>query len=87
MICNVWYEKNRTLLQGKAYIPLNKNGTAQAQALVDRIYSKTVNIVYSRPLSRAYDTAQAIADVPLRALSWDENDKSKSRGHNKGIPK
>lgn len=51
------------ILQGNADIPLNENGIAQAQALADSIYSKTVNVVYSSPLSRAYDTAQSIADV------------------------
>lgn len=51
------------LLQGNADVPLNENGTAQAQVLADSTYSKTVNVVYSSPLSRAYDTAQAIADV------------------------
>jgi len=51
------------LLQGNADIPLNENGSAQAQDLANSTYSKTVNAVYSSPLSRAYDTAQAIADV------------------------
>ena len=52
-----------SLLQGNADIPLNENGSAQAQDLANSTYSKTVNAVYSSPLSRAYDTAQAIADV------------------------
>ena len=51
------------ILQGNANVPLNENGSAQAQKLADNTYSKTVNSVYSSPLSRAYDTAQAIADV------------------------
>lgn len=51
------------ILQGNANVPLNENGSAQAQALADGTYSKTVNAVYSSPLSRAYDTAQAIADL------------------------
>jgi len=51
------------LLQGNADIPLNENGSIQAQALANSTYNKTVNAVYSSPLSRAYDTAQAVADV------------------------
>ena len=51
------------ILQGNANVPLNENGSAQAKALADSTYRKTVNAVYSSPLSRAYDTAQAIADV------------------------
>ncbi len=51
------------LLQGNADVPLDETGTAQAQALANSTYNKTVNAVYSSPLSRAYDTAQAIAAV------------------------
>jgi broad specificity phosphatase PhoE len=51
------------ILQGNANVPLNENGSAQAQTLANSTYNKTVNVVYSSPLSRAYDTAQAIADV------------------------
>ena len=51
------------LLQGNADVPLDATGVAQAQALAENTSSKTVNVVYSSPLSRAYDTAKAIADV------------------------
>ncbi|HWQ95834.1 MAG TPA: histidine phosphatase family protein [Candidatus Methylomirabilis sp.] len=51
------------LLQGNADVPLDATGVVQAQALAENTSSKTVNVVYSSPLSRAYDTAQAIADV------------------------
>jgi broad specificity phosphatase PhoE len=51
------------ILQGNANVPLNENGSTQAQALANSTYNKTVNAVYSSPLSRAYDTAQGIADM------------------------
>lgn len=51
------------LLQGNADVPLDATGVAQAQALAENTSSKTVDVVYASPLSRAYDTAQAIADV------------------------
>jgi broad specificity phosphatase PhoE len=51
------------LLQGNADVPLDATGVVQAQDLANSTYNKTVNVVYSSPLSRAYDTAQALADV------------------------
>lgn len=51
------------ILQGNADVPLNEKGVEQAQGLAENTSSKTVNVVYSSPLSRAYDTAQAIADI------------------------
>lgn len=49
------------LLQGNADVPLDETGLEQAQALKDAIAGKDVDAVYSSPLSRAYDTATAIA--------------------------
>ena len=51
------------LLQGNADVPLDATGIVQAQNLSENISGKTVHAVYSSPLSRAYDTAQAIANV------------------------
>ncbi len=51
------------VLQGNADVPLDETGVAQAEALANSTYNKTVNAVYSSPLSRAYDTASAIATV------------------------
>ena len=48
-------------LQGNADVPLDATGVEQARMLANSTYNKTVNVVYSSPLSRAYDTAQAIA--------------------------
>lgn len=49
------------ILQGTADVPLDETGLAQAQVLAQDIASKDVDAVYSSPLSRAYDTATAIA--------------------------
>ncbi len=51
------------VLQGNANVPLDETGIAEAKILANVTYNKTVNVVYSSPLSRAYDTAQAIAIV------------------------
>lgn len=49
------------LLQGNANIPLDATGIGQAQALAQSTVGKTIHALYSSPLSRAFDTAQAIA--------------------------
>lgn len=51
------------ILQGNADVPLDATGVGQAQMLANSTYNKTVNAVYSSPLSRAYDTANAIASA------------------------
>ena len=51
------------ILQGNADVPLDATGVAEAGNLANSTYNKTVNAVYSSPLSRAYDTAQTIASL------------------------
>lgn len=51
------------ILQGSADVPLDETGISQAQTLAVNISNKNVSAVYSSPLSRAYDTAQEIADT------------------------
>lgn len=49
------------ILQGNADIPLDETGLEQAQTLAQEIATKDVDAIYASPLSRAYDTALAIA--------------------------
>ncbi|MCI8465976.1 MAG: histidine phosphatase family protein [Lachnospiraceae bacterium] len=48
--------------QGQADIPLSEKGKAQAAALGRRFREIPVDVIYSSPLQRAYDTARAIAE-------------------------
>lgn len=53
----------RGLLQGNAEVPLDETGRAQARSLAHAVAGKRVDAVYSSPLSRAYETALAIAEA------------------------
>ena len=46
--------------QGSTDIPLNDHGLAQAAALATRLADETIDVIYSSPLQRALQTAQAI---------------------------
>ena len=57
--------------QGQSDIPLSEKGRAQAAALGKRFEGIPVDVVYSSPLQRAYDTARAIAEpkgLPIRLV-------------------
>jgi len=56
------------LTLGRADVPLNETGRAQAAALGARFADYPVGVIYTSPLSRAQDTARAVAgerDIPL----------------------
>lgn len=46
---------------GRADVPLDEVGTDQAQALAHALRDTTIDLVFSSPLLRAFDTAQPIA--------------------------
>ncbi|MCK5322376.1 MAG: histidine phosphatase family protein [Candidatus Aenigmarchaeota archaeon] len=51
----------RKILQGTSDIELNKNGLEQARKVALRLKSEKIDVIYSSPLKRAYQTACAIA--------------------------
>lgn len=54
-----WNREDR--FQGSADIPLSEGGRAQARQLANQLADKHLAAIYSSPLSRALDTAQALA--------------------------
>ena len=57
--------------QGQSDIPLSEKGRAQVAALGKRFEGIPVDVVYSSPLQRAYDSARAIAEpkgLPIRLV-------------------
>ncbi len=53
-----WNKEYR--VQGQSDTPLNEAGRAQAEAIAQALKSEPVEAIYSSPLGRAYQTAQAI---------------------------
>lgn len=53
----------QTRYQGSSDIPLNDTGRAQAAALAEAIRGETWDHIVSSPLSRAMDTARAVAEA------------------------
>ena len=55
-------ESNRLgLFRGRLDVPLNETGRAQAEHLADALAGEPISHVYSSPLSRALETARAVA--------------------------
>ena len=48
--------------QGRSDVPLNDTGQQQAQQVASRLASREITAIFSSPLSRAWKTAQAIAE-------------------------
>jgi alpha-ribazole phosphatase len=56
--------------QGQMDVPLNGVGREQAAAVAERLASEAIDAIYASDLSRAYDTALAVAvphDIPVQA--------------------
>jgi broad specificity phosphatase PhoE len=54
-----WNDAHR--FQGRTDVPLNEKGLAQAEKTADRLAKWPVDVVYTSPMIRARQTAQAIA--------------------------
>ena len=50
-----WNEKN--LIQGQIEIPLNEKGREDARRLGEQLKDTKIDLIYSSPLGRAYETA------------------------------
>lgn len=59
-------------IQGWLDVPLNAEGIEQARRLALRLAAKPINVVYASPLSRAQETARALADLRGAQLILDE---------------
>jgi len=74
------------LIQGSTDIPLNERGRAQARSVAEHLAGEQWDVLYSSPLSRAYDTALAIAEsVGIRDISIDRRLKERHFGEAEGI--
>lgn len=56
----LWNREDR--FQGSTDIPLSDRGRAQARRVADYLADKPLDAIYSSPLSRALDTARAVAE-------------------------
>lgn len=57
--------------QGHLDVPLNENGHYQAQSLAKYLKNETIDAIFASDLKRAYDTAQAIADIKQMTVNAD----------------
>jgi len=65
-----WNEQG--IFQGRADIPLNERGLAQAAAVAPLLAAMRPDVLYVSPLSRARQTAQAFVDLTGAAMHIDD---------------
>lgn len=72
-------------VMGQLDIPLNDAGRAQAAELANKLAKFAIGAVYSSPLARAMETAQAVADKTGVPITTDvrlmERNNGKLQGH------
>lgn len=76
----------RNLSQGNIDIPLNAVGIAQAETAAGLLRGRGIRTIVSSPLSRAHDTAQAVARAIGCAVALDEELREVSFGVQEGQP-
>lgn len=78
-----WNREHR--IQGQTDIPLNATGLAQAQALAEELADEGIVAVYASDLSRAFDTAAAVAARHTLQVSVDVDLREKNFGSWEGL--
>lgn len=80
---SLWNAEGR--MQGWADVALDDIGRQQAQALAERFRHTHFDVIYTSPLSRARDTAAALAAPHLLPLQFDERLKERHLGEWTGL--
>ncbi len=71
-------------MQGHLDIPLNATGRWQAQRLAQALAGETLDAIYASDLSRAFDTAQAVAALSGHAVTADAGLRERAFGSFEG---
>ena len=71
--------------QGQSDVPLNQTGQTQAAQIAKRLSTETIHAIYTSDLSRAVNTAQAIADFHQLEIKKDTRLRELSFGDWEGM--
>ena len=80
------WNQSRRIQGGGSDTPLNERGKEQAESLALRLKSERIQAVYSSPLQRARDTAQAIARYHQLEVGIEPSLKEIEVGELEGTP-
>ena len=80
------WNQSRRIQGGGSDTPLNKRGKEQAEKLALRLKSERIQAIYSSPLQRALDTAQAIARYHQLEVEIEPSLKEIEVGELEGTP-
>ena len=80
------WNRLRRIQGGNSNIPLNKTGEQQAESLALRLKSEAIQAIYSSPLRRSLDTAQAIARHHQAKVDLEPDLKELNLGELEGVP-
>lgn len=72
------------LMQGHTDVPLNKTGKEQAKRIASHLKDIHLDIIYSSPLSRAYETAQTINTHHKKKIITDASLRERQFGELEG---
>jgi broad specificity phosphatase PhoE len=72
-------------IQGQLDVPLSEVGRKQAEALAERLVHERLDAIYASPLSRALETAQAVAARTGHVVRTDERLREINAGVFQGL--